>query len=128
MASRSKPSPAEFQAHFGRIHQDSADELDPEQRRVSAAAKARVAADMVRVGMLAILWKPLYVVPTLTFGSEVSPLTHSGVVRLLDSFQAASIKVAVGLPKSSHHTALLIGNATENYFNSFFCIFRTIFC
>ncbi|KAF0299799.1 hypothetical protein FJT64_027548 [Amphibalanus amphitrite] len=52
------------------------------------------------------LWKTV-VLPALIFGCETAPLSSTDIERL-DSRQASLIKAALGLPRSAHHTALLI--------------------
>lgn len=90
------------------------------------------------VGMLAnrlsaadkiYLWKTV-VVPTLIFGCETAPLTPSDVQRL-DTSQATCIKAALGLPRTSHHTALLtalhVPPIHESLRGSIFQCFRATF-
>ena len=52
------------------------------------------------------LWKTV-VLPALLFGCETAPLCPSDIDRL-NARQAALIKSALGLPRSAHHTALLL--------------------
>ena len=51
------------------------------------------------------LWKRI-VLPCLTFGCSIAPLSCADLDRL-DARQAACIKAALGLPRQSHHSALL---------------------
>ena len=75
------------------------------------------------------LWKTV-VVPTLIFGCETAPLTPSDV-ECLDARQAACIKAALGLPRTSHHTALLtalnVSPIHESLRGSIFKCFRATF-
>ena len=52
------------------------------------------------------LWKTV-ALPALIFGYETAPLSPSDIERL-DARQAALVKAALGLPRSAHHTALLL--------------------
>ena len=54
----------------------------------------------------AFLWKTV-VMPTLLFGCDIAPLSASDI-ELLETCQTACIKAALRLPRSAHHTALLI--------------------
>ena len=77
------------------------------------------------------LWKSV-VLPALVFGCETAPLSPSDIDRL-DARQAAWIKAALGLPRSSHHTALLRATGTPRIaevlrrkaFHAFSSIFRS---
>ena len=51
------------------------------------------------------LWRTV-VLPALLFGCEVAPL-RAADVQLLEKCQASSLKAALGLPQSAHHSALL---------------------
>lgn len=51
------------------------------------------------------LWKRI-VLPCMTFGCNTAPLSSADLERL-DSRQANCIKAALGLPRRSHHSALL---------------------
>ena len=54
----------------------------------------------------AFLWKTV-VMPTLLFGCDIAPLSASDIDSL-EACQTACIKAALRLPRSAHHSALLI--------------------
>ena len=54
----------------------------------------------------AFLWKTV-VMPTLLFGCDIAPLSASNIDSL-EACQTTCIKAALRLPRSAHHSALLI--------------------
>ena len=81
-------------------------------RRAQAAFYALTPAGLFSTQLSAAdkaaLWKTV-VMPTLLFGCDIAPLSASDI-ELLETCQTAAscIKAALRLPRSAHHTALLI--------------------
>ena len=84
--------------------------VDQRARRACAAFYGLTPMGILTNRLTAIdkvfLWKTV-VLPALVFGCETAPLSSSDIERL-DARQAALIKAALGLPRSAHHSALLL--------------------
>ena len=83
--------------------------VDRRVKRARAAFYGLVPAGMLAKNLCppdkTFLWKTV-VLPALMYGCSTAPLRPSDVDRL-DAMQASCVKVAFGLPRSAHHTALL---------------------
>ena len=83
--------------------------VDQRVKRARAAfyglAPAGVLAKALCPSDKAFLWKTV-VLPVLLYGCNTAPLRSSDIERL-DALQASCVKVAFGLPRSAHHSALL---------------------
>ena len=105
--------------------------VDQRLKRARAALYGLAPAGMLARSLCpldkAYLWKTV-VLPALMFGCNTAPLRPSDVERL-DALQASCVKVAFGLPRSAHHSALLaaagLAPVHESLRNAIFCAFRS---